>query len=107
MKSKDILQLAVRLLGLVFLYHGLQGLPVAVGQIVSSLPHRPHNAGHPFTTPMNLGGFLMGVFMVGWPLLVSYWLLRGAPLIMRIAYPDTAEASEPRTGEVCGHKGDA
>ena len=28
--------------------------------------------------------------MVGWPLLVAWWLVRGAPLLMRLAYRDEA-----------------
>ncbi len=43
----------------------------------------------------------------GWPLLVAYWLLRGAPLILRIAYPETTKTVEPELGGVCGHKADA
>ena len=90
MKPKDILQLAVRLLGLVFLYHGLTSLPTLIPMAFSG-------------SATNL---FMSVLMVGWPLLVAYWLLRGAPLIMRIAYPDAPKTPEPEIGGVCGHKVD-
>jgi hypothetical protein len=96
MKSKDIFQLAVRLLGLVFLYHGLQALPAAFAQIIGSFPYsygHSDSMGVELTQPGSFGGFVMGVVMVGWPLVVSYWLLRGAPFIMRIAYPDTTTTS--------------
>lgn len=104
MKPKDILQLAVRLLGLVFLYHGLQALPMAVGQIIGSFPH---DLGRDMRSVFSFSGFFMGVIMAGWPLLVSYWLLRGAPLIMRIAYPDATATTQPEPGGVCGDKVDA
>jgi hypothetical protein len=77
MTSKDIFKLAVRLLGLGFLYHGLIGLPVAIPLFFSSAASNSFAA----------------VLMFGWPLLVSYWLLRGAPLLVRIAYPEAGERS--------------
>lgn len=95
MKPQDILKLAVRLLGLVFLYHGLQVLPMAVIQFCTAVPSG------------SVGSMFTSLVMAGWPLAVAYWLLRGAPLIMRIAYPDSTEASRQETGEVCGHKVDA
>lgn len=109
MKSKDIFRLAVRLLGLVFLYHGLQALPAALAQIIGSFPYDYGSAdvnGIEIRRPGNLGDFVMGVVMVGLPLVVSYWLLRGAPFIMRIAYPDTTTTSHPEIGGVCEHKDD-
>ncbi len=71
MNSKDIFSLAVRILGLAFLYRGLSALPIVL--------------------PTLFGGFgnaIMCALTVGWPLLLAWWLLRGARLIMRIAYPD-------------------
>jgi hypothetical protein len=86
MKPRDILKLAVRLLGLVFLYQGLQAVPTAVVQFCAAIPS------------MNSGMILTSLAITGWPLLVAYWLLRGAPLIMRIAYPDGAGGgTEPET----------
>ena len=83
MKSKEIFTLAVRLLGLVFLYHGLQTLPVALAQIIGLFG---------LGMERNFGAFLSLVFMTGWPFLVCRWLLHGAPLVMRSAYPDAVEA---------------
>jgi len=75
MKPKDIFGLAVRLLGLVFLYHGLSALP----GIVSIIP------------PNSAGNFIGGIIMLGWPWVVAYWLLRGAPALVRLAYPDSED----------------
>ena len=82
MKPDTILQLAVRLLGLVFLYHGIQQVPVGLFQIFSSVPSG------------NFGGMFTGVVIAGWPLTVSFWLLRGAPFLMRIAYPEPLSGRE-------------
>jgi hypothetical protein len=78
MKPKDLFSLAVRILGLVFLYHGLSALPTLL----------------PTAFSRTVGGLFIAVLMVGWPLLLAYWLLRGAPLLMRIAYPDERGPSE-------------
>ena len=42
-------------------------------------------------------------------LAVAYWLLRGAPLIMRIAYPNPPAAAKDETqiGGEFAHKADA
>ena len=76
MKPKDMFSLAVRILGLAFLYQGLLALPTALRFSL-------------FVA--NFGNLIAGVLSVGWPLAVAYWLLRGAPLLMRIAYPETDE----------------
>ena len=78
MKPKDLFSLAVRVLGLVFLYHGLSVLPTLLTTALSR----------------SIGSLFIAFVMVGWPLLVAYWLLRGAPLLMRIAYPDAGGQSE-------------
>jgi len=74
MKPKDIFILVIRVLGLVFLYHGLSALvPLLFSAAI--LP------------------FAVSALMVVWQLLLAYWLLRGAPLLMRIAYPETTGRS--------------
>jgi|JI6StandDraft_1071083.scaffolds.fasta_scaffold768275_1 hypothetical protein len=104
MKPQGILQLAIRLLGLVFLYQGLQTLPVAVGAFCAAVPSL-------FSTPLsdNVVRIFAGFLMIGWPLAVAYWLLRGAPLIMRIAYPETPAGpkEETRIGGAIAHDADA
>jgi hypothetical protein len=103
MKTKDIFNLAVRLLGLVFLYHGLQAFPAAAALFMRAFPHElgPH-----VSEPMNMGRFFAAFFMIGWPLFLAQWLVRGAPLLMRIAYPD-AVTREREMGTAMGEKADA
>ena len=75
MKPNDIFKLAVRILGLVFLYHGLSALPVAMGLLASAFPQ-----------------YVMGILIVAWPLLVAWWLIGGAPQLMRRAYPEDSSS---------------
>jgi hypothetical protein len=82
MKPKDIFSLAVRLFGLIFVYHALQVLPAAAGQFFLAFPQ------------FRVGAMFVALLTVGWPIVVSYWFLRGAPLIVRTAYPE-AEAVQP------------
>ena len=74
MKSREIFKLAVRLLGLVFLYHGLFALPAT---LVALIP----------TARAAGSGDIVLVFIIQiWPLVLAYWLVRGAPLLVKIAY---------------------
>jgi len=98
MKPKDIFSLAVRLLGLVFLYLGLQALPPAIAQILGSFPHQ---LGGGYSQPGSFTGFVTGVVMAGWPLCLAYWLVGGASFLMRTAYPD-AEAKPTDETKVGG-----
>ena len=75
MTPKSVFGLAVRGLGLVFLYRGLSALP----EILSI-----------FST----GSFRSSlgiIIMIAWPLVLAFWLIRGAPLLIRIAYPNSAD----------------
>jgi hypothetical protein len=85
MKPKDWFKLALQLLGLIFLYLGLSRFPGALGQFIGSFPQ---TLGMGIRQRMNFGMFFDSILIVGWPLLVSFWLLKGAPLLMRIAYPE-------------------
>lgn len=100
MKAKDIFELALRLLGLVFLYHTLRAIPAAVVVFKGALPDHYY-----FGMPRwaNYGEVLVALLMVGWPLLVTLWLVRGAHPIMRIAYPN-APAGEPNSGAANGER---
>jgi hypothetical protein len=80
MKSKEIFNVAVRIIGLLFLYQGLVSVPTAFAGICPVFPH------------FVFRNLVPGLFMVGWPLLVASWLVRGAPWLMRLAYRN--EASE-------------
>jgi len=76
MKPKDIFNLIVRLFGLVFLYQALVAVPLGLSAIFSSFPHS------------KLGGIWSALMMIGWPLLLGYWMLRGARPLGRWAYPE-------------------
>lgn len=81
MKPKDIFGLAVRLLGLVFLFLGLKDLTLAVKQILDL-----SSAGNPDRDDV-IYGILNGPLPVLFDLLIACWLLRGRMLI-RWAYPE-------------------
>jgi hypothetical protein len=89
MKPKDIFKLAVRILGLVFLYHGLSALPTVIPLILSSSP---------------IANCVLGIFMIAWPVAVAWWLIGGAPPLIRRAYPEakTSSAAEREDDEGVG-----
>src|SRR5512137_1692323 len=89
MKSREVLKLGVRLLGLVFLYHGLMLLPANIVQFCA------------YVLSATLSSMFTILLQAGWTLLLAFWLLRGAPLIMRIAYPEAGTTDE-QTAEATG-----
>ena len=72
MKPRDIFKLAVRILGLIFLYRGLSFFPTLFTGIFGSTQN----------------AFAM-ILMCAWPLLVAYWLLRFAAGITQFFYPES------------------
>lgn len=74
MKSKEIFSVAVRIIGLIFLYQGLSSVPTAVGMVCPAFPH------------FVFRNCLPALFVVGWPLVLAWWMVRGAPWLMRVAY---------------------
>ena len=76
MKSKDIFCLIIRLIGLLFLYQGLSGVP---GLISLFWP----GGGH-----LVMRNLFLGSLMVLWPLAIALWMVRGAPALVRLAYSD-------------------
>jgi hypothetical protein len=72
MKPRDVFNIAVRILGLVFLYHGLSAMPAIVTHIVT----------------FNFFGLFINTLQIAWPLVLAYWLIGGASQLMEIAYPD-------------------
>ncbi len=64
------------MIGLIFLYQGLSAVPTAVANICPVFPHFFFRAIWPAS------------FLVGWPLLLAWWLVRGAPWLMRLAFPE-------------------
>ena len=82
MKPKDIFALAVRLLGLVFLYLGLK----AVTPLLDL---------ESFESPDASGGDIVNALLpVAFNLAVAWWLL-GGRLLVRRAYPETRMNREP------------
>jgi hypothetical protein len=82
MKPRDIFGLAVRLIGLIFLYQGLSGVPMAVAAFCPRFPH------------FIWTNLFSGIVIVGWPLVVAYWMVRGAPPLMRLAYSAESASGE-------------
>ncbi len=74
MKSKDVFDVAVRIIGLLFLYQGLVTVPTAFTSICPVFPH------------FVFRNLLPSLLIVGWPLFIAQWLVRGAPWLMRWAY---------------------
>ena len=72
MKPRDLFKLAVRILGLIFLYRGLILFPTL------------------FTGEFGSGqkAFAM-ILMSAWPLLVAFWLLKFAAGITQFVYPES------------------
>ena len=90
MKPKEIFNLAVRILGLVFLYQGLTAMPTQL---------RFLNGARGF------GELMFLLFLTAWPLLIAWWLLRGAPLLIRVAYPDVGHSADgQQVSGACGSK---
>jgi len=87
MKAKDLFGLAIRILGLVFLYNGLMAVPMTLGGILHVLTRIP--------TSVN-DGSIIGVPFVGlWPFAVACWLFYGAPPLARMAYPKSSDDTKP------------
>jgi hypothetical protein len=82
MKPKDIFNLALRLIGLLFLYQGIASVPSAVHNFCPVFPH------------FSFRSLIPSLFLVGWPLLVAWWLIRGAPWLMRLAYPEDRDQQQ-------------
>jgi hypothetical protein len=78
---KDIFSLAVRLLGLVFLYLGLS----AVAPLLALLDFSAIQTA-------NAGDIITAILPIAFNLLVAWWLLGGRWLIRR-AYPETSRIS--------------
>lgn len=82
MKAKEIFGLAVRIIGLLFLYQGLTAVPNAITSVCPGLTHFYWRN----IFPMAL--------IVGWPLFIGYWLVRGAPRLMNLAYNPSPDSRE-------------
>jgi ABC-type sulfate transport system permease component len=75
MKPRDIFGLILRLMGLLFIYNALDKVPLAISSLRASFGM----------------GLYTTLMIVVWPLLIAFWLFRGAPPISRMAYPREQE----------------
>ena len=78
MKPRDIFGLAVRVLGLIFLYLGLRSVPSVLDL------EAIENAGK--------SDIINAMLPIAFNLLVAWWLMGGG-LLMRRAYPDASKTS--------------
>ncbi|HWI57038.1 MAG TPA: hypothetical protein VNZ22_07415 [Bacillota bacterium] len=86
MKSKDVFSVAVRIIGLIFLYTALTAVPTIL---------------QGFFVPHYFWRNVWSAFLsVGWPLLMAIWMIRGAPLLMRLAYSREEKESSTATTPV-------
>lgn len=85
MTPRDIFGLAVRILGLAIFYEALRALGVSVSSLITSLSN---------LTSWRNGFFaVVNLLLAAIPWVVAWWLVRGAPWLMRRAYPDTDPTS--------------
>ena len=79
MKPRDIFGLVIRLLGVLFFYRAAERVPLVWSVLSMGLRH--------FAWAM----FFDSLFMVIWQLAVAWWLVKGAPPVMKWAYPNNGE----------------
>ena len=87
MNSKEIFSAAVRIIGLAFAYHGLSEIPPAIIRFCPAFP-----------IPFRYLGFrtlIPSAFDIAIPLLIAYWMIRGAPWLMRLAYREEEARGKP------------
>jgi hypothetical protein len=83
MKVRDIVETAIRLVGVVFLYNALNAVPAAIANFCPIFPH------------LNFRTLFPSAILVGWPLLIGYYMVRGAPWLMRRAFDQRPATSTP------------
>lgn len=74
MKPKELFKLAVRLLGLIFLYHGLIMFPTLFTGIFGGVTNE-----------------VVTILMFAWPMLVAYFLLRHAEQVVNYCYVESED----------------
>ena len=87
MTPRNLFALAVRILGLVFLYHGLRESPGIVVQIFNS-------SKEPNSMWYGALYFLVAIY----PFFVAWWLFQGAPFL-RFGAPSLVDKCYPETQE--------
>jgi hypothetical protein len=83
---KIIFNLIVRIIGLAFLYQGLSAVPTAAANFWSLGTH------------FIVQSLFRTLFLVGWPLVIAYWMVRGAPWLMKLAFQDKGAAGNNVAG---------
>ena len=82
MKPRDIFGLILRLMGLIFICNALDKVPLAISSLRASFGM----------------GLYTTLMIVVWPLLIAFWLFRGAPPISKMAYPrEQQDPAKPLT----------
>src|SRR3974390_930770 len=89
MKPKDVFSVAVRIIGLAFMYQGLVAVPVVLDRFCPIFPPPPLRY-------LNFRSVIPGLFSIAWPLAIAWWMVRGAPWLMRLAYGDEEPNGNPR-----------
>lgn len=88
MKAKEIFAVAVRIIGLAFLYQALAAVPTALTTFCPIFPPPPLRY-------LNYRSLLPSFFFIAWNLAVAWWMIRGAPRLMRLAFPDNDATLPP------------
>jgi len=76
MKAPQIFGLALRLTGLIFLYYALSAFPGGLFKMLDRL------------VTLSLWALIQTIVGIIWPFILAWWFLRGAPLVMRLTYPN-------------------
>jgi hypothetical protein len=84
MKPREILELVVRLMGVVFLYQALASVPSAIANFCPIFPH------------LNFRSLFPSAILIGCPLIIGWYLFKGAPWLMAQAYPEKQNATSVR-----------
>jgi hypothetical protein len=92
MTSKDIFGVVIRIIGLGFLYQALAFVPVAIERFCPIFPI-------PWSY-LNFRSLIPSLFQIGWRLALAWWMVRGAPWLMRLAYPQTQNKTPAETAGV-------
>ena len=89
---REIFGLAIRLLGFWFLFRGLVQMPDQLQLFSGSVLRVFVLTNRGFESAAEGFGHL---FVAAWPLAVAYALLRGAPALLRMTYPEAASKPDP------------
>lgn len=84
MSAKDVFSVAIRIVGLLFLYQGLSAIPAALMNFCPIFPH------------FNFRSLIPSLFLIGWPLVVAWYLIKGAPRLMKLAYGEEGNRHDRR-----------